>query len=155
MGKRAYHPTKGHKKEDRARPDLGKADTPSRTGAFVGRQRETSGGKTSEIQPGTYVGRTMGDSGSYHPNTGTQKGKLWETNGATRPERWTPPLRETYEGRQMKGDKAQTKPERRTPPLRKICEDRQIKGNKAQTRPQRRIPPLKETRKGRQMKGDK
>ena len=30
---------------------------------------------------GVYVGRTMGDSGSYHPNTGTQKGRLWETSG--------------------------------------------------------------------------
>ena len=28
-----------------------------------------------------HVGRTMGDSGSYHPNTGTQKGRLWETSG--------------------------------------------------------------------------
>ena len=37
-GKRAYHPTKGHKKEDHARQDLGKADTPSRTDALVGRQ---------------------------------------------------------------------------------------------------------------------
>jgi len=26
-------------------------------------------------------GRTMGDSGSYHPNTDTQKGRLWETSG--------------------------------------------------------------------------
>ena len=54
----------------------------------------------------------------------------------------------------MKGDKAQTKPERRTPPLRETHEGRQM-GDKAQTRPERRTPPLRETHKGRQMKGDK
>ena len=70
----------------------------------------------------------------------------------TRPERRTPPLRETHEGRQMKGDKAQTRPERRTPPLRETYADRQMKGAKAQTRPERRTPPLKETCEGRQMK---
>ena len=37
-GKRAYHPTEGYKKEDHARQALGKADTPFRTGALVGRQ---------------------------------------------------------------------------------------------------------------------
>ena len=61
----------------------------------------------------------------------------------------------TTEGRQMKGDKAQTRPERRTPPLRETHEGRQIKGDKAQTRPERRTPPLMETYEGRQMKGDK
>ena len=47
---------------------------------------------------------------------------------ATRPERRTPPLRETHDGRQMKGDKAKTRPKRRTPPLRETYEDRQMKG---------------------------
>ena len=53
----------------------------------------------------------------------------------------------------MKGDKAQTRPERRTPPLRETHEGRQMKGDKAQTRPERRTPPLRETHDGRQMKG--
>ena len=64
----------------------------------------------------------------------------------TRPERRTPPLRETHEGRQMKADKAQTRPERRTPPLRETHEGRQMKGDNAQTRPERRTPPF--TREG-------
>ena len=64
----------------------------------------------------------------------------------TRPERRTPPLRETHEGRQMKADKAQTRPERRTPPLRETHEGRQMKGDNAQTRPERRSPPF--TREG-------
>ena len=64
----------------------------------------------------------------------------------TRPERRTPPLRETHEGRQMKVDKAQTRPERRTPPLRETHEGRQMKGDNAQTRPERRTPPF--TREG-------
>ena len=55
----------------------------------------------------------------------------------------------------MKGDKAQTRPERRTPPLRETNEGRQIKGDKVQTRSERRTPPLRETHEGRQMKGDK
>ena len=46
----------------------------------------------------------------------------------------------------MKGDKAQTRPERRTPPLRETHDGRQMKGDKAQTRPERRTPPLRETR---------
>ena len=50
----------------------------------------------------------------------------------------------------MKGDKAQTRPERRTPPLRETHEGRQMKGDKAQTRPERRTPPLRETHEGRQ-----
>ena len=50
----------------------------------------------------------------------------------------------------MKGDKAQTRPERRTPPLRETHEGRQMKGDKAQTRPARRTPPLRETHEGRQ-----
>jgi len=50
----------------------------------------------------------------------------------------------------MKGYKAQTRPERRTPQLRATHDGRQMKGNKAQTRPARRIPPLRETHKGRQ-----
>ena len=49
----------------------------------------------------------------------------------------------------MKGDKAQTRPERRTPPLRETHEGRQMKGDKAQTRPERRTPPLRETNEGR------
>ena len=82
----------------------GKAGIPSNRGTQEGRPCETS--KTSgkrthhpgqahlwgdnerqaEARPrksnaGTYVGSTMGDSGSYHPNTGTQKGRLWETSG--------------------------------------------------------------------------
>ena len=44
-GRREYHPTKGDKKEDNARQDLGKADIPSNTGTHVGRPRETMGGK--------------------------------------------------------------------------------------------------------------
>jgi hypothetical protein len=67
----------------------------------------------------------------------------------------------------MKGDKAQARPERRTPPLRETHERRQMKGemkgdtwrqmkgDKAQTRPESRTPPLRETHEGRQMKGDK
>ena len=50
----------------------------------------------------------------------------------------------------MKGDKAQTRPERRTPPLRETHEGRQMKGDKAQTRPERRTPQLRETHEGRQ-----
>ena len=50
----------------------------------------------------------------------------------------------------MKGDKAQTRPERRTPPLRETHEGRQMKGDEAQTRPERHTPPLRETREGRQ-----
>ena len=50
----------------------------------------------------------------------------------------------------MKGDKAQTRPERRTPPLRETHEGRQMKGDKAQTRAERRTPPLRETNEGRQ-----
>ena len=50
----------------------------------------------------------------------------------------------------MKGDKAQTRPERRTPPLRETHEQRQMKGDKAQTRPERWTPPLRETNEGRQ-----
>ena len=50
----------------------------------------------------------------------------------------------------MKGDKAQKRPERRTPPLRETHEGRQLKGDKAQTRPARRTPPLGETHEGRQ-----
>ena len=38
---------------------------------------------------GTHVERTMGDSGSYHPNTGTQKGRLWETSGGKTSGRWS------------------------------------------------------------------
>ena len=45
----------------------------------------------------------------------------------------------------MKGDKAQTRPERRTPPLRETHEGRQMK-REAQTR----TPPLRETHEGRQ-----
>ena len=45
--------------------------------------------------------------------------KSQQDKAQTRPERRTPPLRETHEGRQMKGDKAQTRPERRTPPVTK------------------------------------
>ena len=45
----------------------------------------------------------------------------------------------------MKGDKAQTRPERRTPPLRETHDGRQMKGDKAQTRPERRTSPLRET----------
>ena len=52
----------------------------------------------------------------------------------------------------MKGDKAQTRPERRTPLLRKTHEGRQMKGDKAETRPERQRPPLRETHEGRQMK---
>ena len=50
----------------------------------------------------------------------------------------------------MKGDKAQTRPERRTPPIRETHEGRQMKGDKAQTRPKRRTPPFRETHEGRQ-----
>ena len=50
----------------------------------------------------------------------------------------------------MKGDKAQTRPDRRTPPLRETHEGRQMKVDKAQTRPERRTPPLRETHEGRQ-----
>ena len=50
----------------------------------------------------------------------------------------------------MKGDEAQTRPERRTPPLRETHERRQMKGDKAQTRPARQTPPLRETHAGRQ-----
>ena len=64
----------------------------------------------------------------------------------TRPERRTQPLRETHEGRQMKGDKAQTGHHH---------SGRHMKGDKAQTRPERRTPPLRETHEGRQMKGGK
>ena len=64
-------------------------------------------------------------------------------------ERRTPPLRETHEGRQMKGDKAQTRPERRTPPLRETHDDgRQMKGDKAQTRPERRTGDKAQTKTG-------
>ena len=81
----------------------GKAGIPSNRGTQEGRPCETrpreSGhtiqdrrtcGETNERQAearprksnaGTYVGRTLGDSGSYHPNTGTQRGRLWETSG--------------------------------------------------------------------------
>jgi len=59
------------------------------------------------------------------------------------------------EGRQMKGNNPQTRPERRTPPLRETNEGRQMKGDKAQTRPERRTPPLRETHEGRQMKGNR
>jgi len=45
----------------------------------------------------------------------------------------------------MKGDKAQTRPERRTPPLRETHEGRQ-----GTTRPERRTPPLRETNEERQ-----
>ena len=55
----------------------------------------------------------------------------------------------------MKGNKVQTRPERRTPPLRETHEGRPMKADKAQTRPERRTPPLRETHEGRQMKGDK
>ena len=50
----------------------------------------------------------------------------------------------------MKGDKAQTRPERRTPPLRETHDGRQMKGDKAQARPERRTPPRRETHEGRQ-----
>ena len=50
------------------------------------------------------------------------------------------------------GDKAQTRPERRTPPLRETHEWRQMKGDKAQTRPERRTPPFRETHEGRQIR---
>ena len=50
----------------------------------------------------------------------------------------------------MKGDKAQARPERRTPPRRETHEGRQMMGDKAQTRPERRTPPLRETNEGRQ-----
>ena len=50
----------------------------------------------------------------------------------------------------MKGDKAQTRPERRTPPLRQTHEGRQMKGDKAQTN--RRGG---HHHSGRHMKGDK
>ena len=50
----------------------------------------------------------------------------------------------------MKGDKTQTRPERRTPPFRETNERRQMNGDKAQTKPERRTPPLRETHEGRQ-----
>ena len=50
----------------------------------------------------------------------------------------------------MNGDKAQTRPERRTPPLRETHEERQMERDKVQTRPARRTPPLRETHEGRQ-----
>ena len=78
------------------------------------------------------------------------EGKQMGDKAQTRPERRTPPLRETHEGRQMKGDKAQTRPDRRTPPLRETHEGRQMKGDKAQTRPERRTPPRRTTHEGRQ-----
>ena len=85
--------------------------------------------------------------------TGSTKGRLWETSAGRQDRRWrTPPLRETHEGRQMMGDKAQTRPARRTPPLRETHEGREMKGDKAQTRPERRTSPLRETHEGRQMK---
>ena len=59
-GKRTHHPGQAHLWGDNER------------------QAEARPRKSNA---GTYVGRTMGDSGSYHPNTGTQKGRLWETSG--------------------------------------------------------------------------
>ena len=59
-GKRTHHPGQAHLRGDNER------------------QAEARPRKSNA---GAYVGSTMGDSGSYHPNTGTQKGRLWETSG--------------------------------------------------------------------------
>ena len=47
-GGKTPHPTKGNKKGDKGRQDLGKADTPSNKGQQEGVQVETKGDKTLE-----------------------------------------------------------------------------------------------------------
>ena len=128
----------------------GKAGIPSNRGTQEGRPCETSETQRTHMYGGQWetVSHTI-------QTQAHKKGDYGRQAKATRPERRTPPLRETHDGRQMKGYKAQTRAARRTPPLRETHEGRQIKGDKAQTRPERRTPPLKGTREGRQMKGDK
>ena len=78
--------------DDKGRQDLAKADTPSNTNAYCGRQSETSGDKTSGRQiyhpTQAHVGRqweTMADKGEAregrHTITGTHVERQSETKG--------------------------------------------------------------------------